>query len=130
MSRRETPLWNYRSRSRSPSRGAGTAPSSRATPRYSASDATDREQLPSRHSDSFAPPIRDEDEDDIGEDDEGDEGDDSHQIVMAVDQRGSQMGCAYYTAAESKLCFIVDVELPPADCFDVCELLLPGCGRE
>jgi len=88
--------------------------------------ATDIEQQPSRHGDCVAPPIRDRDEDDIGEDDEGE---DSHQIVMAIDQRGSKMGCAYYTAAESKLCIIGDVELPPADCFDVCELLLPGCAE-
>jgi len=54
-------------------------------------------------------------------DDDNDDGDD--QIIMAVDQCGPKMGCAYYTAADQTLSFLEDVELPSADCFDARELL-------
>jgi hypothetical protein len=50
-------------------------------------------------------------------------------IVMAANRFGSKMGCAYFTAAESKLCIFEDLELSP-DYYDACELLPPDCGRE
>ena len=123
MPRREPPLWNDRPRSRSPLPEASTAPSSRVRPHYGASDPTDGE-LQSHHRNILAPTIQDEAEDDSDEDG------DTREIIMAVDQRGSKMGCAYYTAAESKLCVFDDLGVSVEDYFEACEFLPPGCGRE
>jgi hypothetical protein len=44
--------------------------------------------------------------------------DDSEDIIMAVDQKGQKIGCAYYNVADEVLCFMEDVELPGSDCID------------
>jgi len=44
--------------------------------------------------------------------------DDSEDIIMAIDQRGQKIGCAYYNVADEVLCFMEDVELPSSDCID------------
>jgi len=77
-------------------------------------------ELPSRHTNTLAATIQGEDAD-------------SDEIIMAVDRRGWKMGCAYYTAAESKLCFFDDVEqsteLSTTDYFDACEFLPPDVAQ-
>jgi len=50
--------------------------------------------------------------------DEEDEEDDSEDIIMAIDQKGPKIGCAYYTAADETLSFMEDIEFPSVDCID------------
>ncbi|KAF8244532.1 hypothetical protein K440DRAFT_513134, partial [Wilcoxina mikolae CBS 423.85] len=49
---------------------------------------------------------------------EEEEEDDSEDVIMAVDQKGPKIGCAYYTAADETLSFMEDIDFPSADCFD------------
>lgn len=107
MSYREDSVWFDHSRSLSraaSSTGGSTGGSNRATLDRSGSTAL--------------VPTTDDDENDSDSDDGSDH------IIMAVDQRGSKMGCAYYTAADETLSFMEDVELPSADCFDARTLTL------
>ena len=46
------------------------------------------------------------------------EEDDTEDVIMAVDQKGQKIGCAYYNVADEVLCFMEDVELPSSDCVD------------
>jgi DNA mismatch repair protein MSH5 len=59
--------------------------------------------------------------------------DDSEDVIMAVDQRGSKIGCCYYTYATETLSFMEDISLPSSDCIDALKfqinpktLLLPS----
>jgi hypothetical protein len=44
--------------------------------------------------------------------------DDPENIIMAIDQKGAKVGCAYYSVGNESLSLMEDVALPPVDCIE------------